>query len=90
MSEATLNSLLEYLCGALTPSNQRWLAAHLVKHAEAEELKPYTMAEIDTMLDESEAEIAAGVGTSHEEMMREWEEEIARLEQEELKMAEAV
>ena len=31
MSEATLTSLLEYLYGALTPSNQRWLAAHLAQ-----------------------------------------------------------
>lgn len=32
MSEATLTSLLEYLCGALTPGNQRWLAEHLIEH----------------------------------------------------------
>lgn len=92
MSEATLTSLLEYLCGALTPSNQRWLAAHLVEHADAEEseAKPYTMEEIFAMLDEAEVEIAAGIGTPHEDVMREWDEEIARMEQEELEMAEAV
>ena len=42
------------------------------------------------MLDEAEAEIAAGIGTPHEEVMREWDEEIARMEQEELELAEAV
>ena len=91
MSEATLTSLLEYLYGALTPSNQRWLAAHLVAHAdvqEGEEMKPYTLEEINSMLSESEAEIAAGKGISHDEVMREWDEEIARLEREELKMTE--
>ena len=48
------------------------------------------MEEINAMIDESEAEIAAGIGTPHEEMMREWDEEIAHLEQKELEMAEAV
>ena len=47
-------------------------------------LPPYTMEEINAMLDEAEAEIAAGIGISHEDMMREWEEELAREEQEEL------
>ena len=57
-------------------------------HYDEEPLKPYTMEEIDAMIDESEAEIAAGLGTPHEEVMREWDEEIARMEQEELEMAE--
>lgn len=92
MSEATLTSLLEYLCGALTPSNRLWLAEHLIANAktEVDTLKPYTMEEINTMLDEAEAEIAAGVGSSHEEVMREWDDEIARLERKEHEMAEAV
>lgn len=90
MSEATLTSLLEYLYGTLTPSNQIWVAERLIEHAKADSLRPYTMDEINAMLDESEAEIAAGIGVSHEEMMREWDEEIASLEQKELEMAEAV
>ena len=93
MSEATLTSLLEYLYGALTPSNQRWVAAHLAEHAnmeEGEDLKPYTMEEVNAMLDEAEAEISAGIGTPHEDVMREWDEEIACLEKGELIMAEAV
>lgn len=90
MSEATLTSLLEYLYRVLTPSNRHWLAEHLVDNMQTdgnEALKPYTMEEINAMLDESEAEIAAGIGTSHEEMMREWDEEIARLEQREKEKA---
>ena len=35
MSEATLTSLLENLCGALTPSNRRWIAEHLIECTEA-------------------------------------------------------
>ena len=49
-------------------------------------MKRYTMAELNAMLDEAEAEIAAGGGTPHEEVMREWEEELAREEQEELEL----
>jgi len=48
------------------------------------------MDEINAMLDEAEAEIAAGGGTSHDEEMRKWEEELEREEQEEPKMAKAV
>ena len=50
--------------------------------------KRYTKAELNAMLDEAEAEIAAGKGTPHEEVMREMDEEIERWEQEELEMAE--
>ena len=53
-------------------------------------LRPFTKEELNARIDEAEAEIAAGIGTSHEEMMREWEEELAREEREELEMAEAV
>ena len=42
------------------------------------------------MLDEAEAEIAAGKGIPHEEVMREWNEELALMEQEEQKYAKAV
>ena len=52
--------------------------------------KRYTKAELNAMLDEAEAEIAAGKGTPHEEVMREMDEEIERWEQEELEMAEMV
>ena len=54
--------------------------------------KRYTKAELNAMLDEAEADIAAGRVTDHEELMREWEEELAREEQEEhkLQMTEAI
>ena len=53
-------------------------------------MKRYTMDDINAMIDEAEREIAAGLGTPHEEVMREWDEELAREEQEELEMAEMV
>ena len=60
------------------------------KNHEGDEVSPqkrYTMDELNAMLDEAEAEIAVGGGISHEEVMREWDEEIARWEQEEREMA---
>lgn len=64
------------------------LADNHISHSKEETLKPYTMEEIYDMVAESEADIAAGRTISHEEMMRQWEEELAR--EEKLDMAEAV
>ncbi len=78
MSEATLNSLLEYLYGTLTPSNQRWLAAHLIEHAamvDGEAVRPYTKDEINAMLDQAERDFAAGLGIPDEEVWRKVDEE---------------
>lgn len=49
-------------------------------------LKPYTREEINAMLDEAEANFAAGLGIPDEEAWDEWEEELAH----EHKLAEAV
>ena len=90
MSEATLTNLLQYLYGALTPSNQRWLAAHLVEHAdvqEAEDMKPYTIEELHEMVAKGEQEFAEGKWQDSEDMFRELEEEFAK---EELQYDEAV
>jgi hypothetical protein len=43
-------------------------------------VKRYTIEEINTMLDKAEADFAAGKGIPHEEVMREWDEEIVRME----------
>lgn len=50
-------------------------------------LRPFTKEELNARIDQAEAEIAAGLGTPHEEVMREMDEEIERWEQEELEMA---
>lgn len=102
MSTTALQGLLEYLYGTLTPSSMRWVAEHLVEQAnkveepaKEPELRRYTMAEVNAMLDEAEANFAAGRGIPHEEVMRRWDEKIARrrkahMQQEEPLMAEAV
>ena len=90
MSETTLTSLLEYLYSALTTSNQRWVAQHLMEHAEAKEcemLTPYTIEELHQMVAEGEQEFAEGKWQDSEEMFRELEEEFAN---ERLQYAEAV
>jgi hypothetical protein len=77
MSEATLTSLLEYLYGALTPNNQRWLAAHLVEHAdkeEAEAIKPYTIEELHERIAQSERDFAEGRYFTDEEVFADLDE----------------
>jgi len=92
MSTQALTGLRDYLTGTLSVADMNWLAGELTDYAKREEssLKHYTVEEINAMLDAAEAEIAAGKGTPHEEVMREWDEEIARMEQEEFEVAEAV
>ena len=63
MSTTALAGLLEYLYGTLSIKNMRWVGEHLIEHAkkeEAEQLRPYTLEEIDDMLDEAEAAFEAG------------------------------
>ena len=90
MSTSTLNNLLEYLYGTLTPDNMRWVGKHLIEYADKDEnLKPFTMEEIHARIDKAEREIAAGLGTPHEEVMRRSREKLARKRQE-LEIAEVV
>ena len=91
MSTAALTGLLDYLCGTLSPSNMRWVGEHLIefsKKEESEQLRPYTMQEIDAMLDEAEAAFKAGRGIPDEEVMRRQEEKLARMKHVECEMAE--
>ena len=74
MTTTALSGLLEYLRGTLTANNMRWVGEHLIEYAnkeEAEQLRPYTMQEIDDMLDEAEnafEAVAEGTGKSFENM----------------------
>lgn len=91
MSETTLTNLLEYLYDILTPSNQRWVAKHLMEHADTEEnhpLTPYTIEELHQMVAEGEREFAEGKWQDSEDMFRELEEGFATSEK--LQFAEAI
>ena len=89
MSEATLQGLLDYLYSTLTPDNMRWMATHLMAHADLDEenLKPYTIEELHQMVKEGEQQMAAGQWQDSEDMFRELDKEFER---EELQFAEAV
>ena len=91
MSTATLTSLLDYLYGTLSPSNMKWVGEHLIEYAKKEEdeqLRPYTMEELNTRIDQAEADIAAGRVIDDDDVWAELDEELAREEQRE--MAEAI
>ena len=63
MTTTALSGLLEYLRGTLTANNMRWVGEHLIEYAnkeEAEQFRPYTMQEIDDMLDEAENAFEVG------------------------------
>ena len=86
MSTTALQGLLDYLYGTLSPSNMRWVAEHLVMQADKVEnpdLKPYTMEEINAMLDRAEADFEAGKGIPDEEVWRDFEEMFAKMDAEE-------
>lgn len=71
MSTSALTGLLEYLYGTLSPSNMRWVGEHLIEYANKEEkerLHPYTMQEIDNMLDEAEKAFEAGDYLTNDEV----------------------
>jgi hypothetical protein len=90
MSKDALNSLRDYLTGTLSPSNMLWLSVQLADYARKQEpLKPYTMAEINDMIDRSERDIDEGRVYDFDEAMDELEKEFAE-EDRKLATAEAI
>lgn len=72
-----LQGLLEYLYATLSPNNMEWLGEHLIEHAQSGE-HPYTMDEINDMLDEAERNFEAGLGIPSNDVFRELEEEFEK------------
>ena len=71
MSTATLEGLLSYLYGTLSPSNMQWVGERLIAYAQSErdeQLRPYTTKEIDDMLDEAVAAFEAGDYQTNDEV----------------------
>ena len=66
---APLSGLLEYLYATLPPNSMRWLGEHLIERAQSAE-QPYTMEEIDAMLEESERDFEAGRCYSTEQVLQ--------------------
>lgn len=93
MSTTALNGLRDYLTGTLSPDNMIWLANQLTEYAKKLQEPPfrrYTMDEINAILDEAEAEIAAGRGIPDDEAWDDLDEEMALLESEEHELAKAI
>ena len=90
MSTQALNGLRDYLTATLSIADMNWLAAELTEYARKEEhpQKPYTMEELNAMLDVAEADIAAGRVIDDEDAWDELDEALAR--EKEPQMAEAV
>lgn len=85
MSPTTQQGLLDYLKGTLSTSNMIWLSERLTEYAkekQEQDLKPYTIEEIRSMIEQSRRDSAAGQGIDSDEMFRELEEEFAKLEKE--------
>lgn len=76
MSKTTLQSLLDFLFGMLSANDMRWIAEQLIEQADAEDLKPYTMEEINARIDQSERDFAEGNFYTHEEVMKMLDEEL--------------
>ena len=84
MSTATLQGLLDYLKGTLSTSNMIWLSEKLIEYAKEkqdQDLRPYTIEEIRSMIEQSRRDSAAGLGVDSDEMFRELEEEFSKLEE---------
>ena len=71
--------LIEMLAESMKPKAGRRQEAE----GEDDSPKPYTMDEVNAMLDAAEAEMAAGYGIPDEEVWRELEEEFAKTDAEE-------
>jgi predicted transcriptional regulator len=84
MSTTALQNVWNTILGFnLTTENKRWIAEHLIEQVEAEtkeQLKPYTMEEINARIDRSEADIAAGRVYTREEMSQMMKEFVAQYE----------
>ena len=68
MAQETLNGLLQYLLATLSYDNREWLSRHLIEPQAGDGVVPYTIAEINARLDESERQIATGQVCSSEEV----------------------
>ena len=88
MSTATLTNLRDYLTGTLSTANMLWLSEQLADYAKkkAAPPRPLTLKEMNAILDEAEAEIAAGGGIDDDDLWKEDEEEYERELAEEQKL----
>ncbi|MBP5369276.1 MAG: hypothetical protein J6Z01_12575 [Bacteroidales bacterium] len=83
MKKEALDGLLSYLLETLSYDEMRYLGDELRWHSDDGNpmFRPYTMEEVNAMLDEAEKEIAEGKGIPHEEFMKELDEEFRKYDE---------
>jgi len=73
MSTIALQNLWDTILGYnLTTANKRWLAEHLIEQVEqemAEQVEPYTVAELVTMAEKGREQIANGHSYTSEQVL---------------------
>jgi len=85
MNDSQKLELIAILAESIKPA-----AANGKMKAEDDSLPRYTLKEMNALLDEAEANFAAGKGIPDEEAWDDLDEELARQKQEEMTMAETV
>jgi len=92
MKKEALDGLLSYLLETLTPDEMRYLGEELRWHSDDNDprFRPYTMEEVNAMLDEAEKEIAEGNTVSNDESFRKYDFLEDELEDEDELLLEAV
>ena len=101
MSTTALSGLRDYLCGSLSLANMLWLSQQLAEYVKQKQMqedesllprKPYTMDEINSILDEAERQAKSGEYVDNEDVFRNWDKRRAirrkvQKEEEQLEMA---
>ena len=76
MSKESLEHLRDYIQLTLSPHDISWLMNELgAKSQKQETLKPYTMDEINAMIDEGERDLAEGRYRDIDDLFHEWDQE---------------
>lgn len=88
-SDVMLRKMIAYVKSLLAAQQAEQETAQ-EKDYDEEQLKPYTMEEINARIDQAERESAAGMGRDFDDFMRELEEEFAEEDRKEQAMLEAV
>ena len=81
MSTVAYNGLMDFLCNTFAPEDLMRMGEQLIyraKQLQEPTLQPYTMEEINAMIDKAEADIEAGRMIPDEDVMREMVEELRR------------
>ena len=70
MSKDALNNLRDFLLITLQPNDLYWLGETLIEHSKSSsaQVEPYTMDEINAMMDEAEQQFANGAFHDDEEV----------------------